>query len=79
MKILVVVKAGFDAVAVVRKLTRVVSERHEDGGVKIVVSGPLFAEAKAELKEKLTVSVRVVVFDMMSLGKKGRLGKKKPR
>jgi hypothetical protein len=65
MKIFVVVNADCDAVGVVRKLTSVVSERHDVGGVKIVVSAPLFAEAKAELKEKSMVSVIMVVFDIL--------------
>lgn len=39
------------ASAVVGKLTTVVSVRHDAGGVKIVVRGPRFAAAKAELKD----------------------------
>jgi hypothetical protein len=35
---------------VVGKLTTVVSDRHVPGGVNIVVSAPLFAAAKIELK-----------------------------
>lgn len=38
------------ASAVVGKLTMVVSVRHDAGGVKTVVRGPRFADAKAELK-----------------------------
>lgn len=38
------------ASAVVGKLTIVVSVRHDAGGVKTVVRGPRFADAKAELK-----------------------------
>ena len=37
---------------VVKNDTRVVSERHDAGGVNIVVSGPRLAEKKAEEREK---------------------------
>jgi hypothetical protein len=53
---LVVVKNSVDESEVVRKETKVVSVKHVPGGVKIVVSAPLFAAAKAELKLPLEYS-----------------------
>lgn len=50
IKIFVVVNPDVEEEGVVRKLTRVVSDRHDAGGVKIVVSGPLLADANEELR-----------------------------
>jgi hypothetical protein len=51
IKIFVVVNPEVVDETVVKKLTRVVSDKHDAGGVNIVVSGPRFADAKAELIE----------------------------
>jgi hypothetical protein len=59
---------------VVRKETKVVSVRHVPGGVKIVVSAPLFAAAKTELKLPLEYSEASVILDLYPK----RLIKKKP-
>ena len=51
IKIFVVVNPEVVDETVVKKLTSVVSDKHDAGGVNIVVSGPRFADAKAELIE----------------------------
>jgi hypothetical protein len=51
IKIFVVVNPELVGETVVRKLTSVISDKHDAGGVNIVVSGPRFADAKAELME----------------------------
>ena len=50
MNNLVVVKKSVDESEVVRKEIKVVSVKQVPGGVNVVVSAPLFADAKAELK-----------------------------
>jgi hypothetical protein len=60
---------------VVSKLTSVVWERQEVGGVKMVVRGPRFAERKAE-KREVIFDFRLANFTVLSRGEEERKGKR---
>jgi hypothetical protein len=61
IKIFVVVNSEVVGETVVKKLTSVVSDKHDAGGVNIVVSGPRFADAKAELMEMADIMYTMCV------------------
>jgi hypothetical protein len=65
---------------VVSKLTSVVSERHDEGGVKIVVRGPRLAERKAEEREDiLSFELLITHLRIRSAPEEGERRKRKRR